>query len=183
MGRRRQVSFALLRCVLRLVARHRVRRFRRLQDHIRDGAAGAQMGRRIGRPRPVQRGRTDGHGTPARRGSPGLRARPALLGDRLQCARLDRPARRNKGRGHCRRRVMDHDRQSAPRLGAGRLLSCLGVTTANGADRRCLPVRSYGKEGSAPPPGPRQSVRAGAEAAPAASIDLRQLRLRIREGE
>ncbi|MDR6758729.1 hypothetical protein J2Y48_004037 [Mycoplana sp. BE70] len=67
--------------------------------------------------------------------------RSAPAEDRLQRTRLDRQVRRHQGRGHCVRRVMDHERERSgdPR----RLLPSVRPPASDRDYRRCLFVRSH----------------------------------------
>jgi hypothetical protein len=63
-------------------------------------------------------------------------------------ARLDWSAWRHERRGYRRGRVVDHEREWPRQRRSGRFLSGIRLTVVDGDHRRCLPLRSYGKEGS-----------------------------------
>ena len=109
--------------VVRLLARHRLCRLRRLQDDVGDDPDRAQMGRHPRRARPIERGRADGH-RPSRRKPAGRSISSIPKRPDTGFNVLDWIGRfgGTQGRGHRRRRLLDHERQRTGERRARRLL-------------------------------------------------------------
>jgi type IV secretion system protein VirD4 len=182
-GARAAIAAALLRWLVRLVARPRLRRLRRLQDDVRHVPTALKWGGSLVAldpsnevaPMVIEHRRKAGRDV--------FILDPRDAGDRLQRARLDRPLRRHQGRGHGRGRQLGGDRyrrQASIRDDFFRA-SALQLITALIADV-CLSGHTE-KEGPdicgrCAPTSPSRS-----RSCASAAGDLRQFGIGVRQGE